>query len=144
MPSSSLSWQQGLAGRNPAISFLTSAENEMPITSQGRCQRGTLGVLAPKVQSTERMTAPHTLLALYHTMVMARAIARRLWVLDHTEQLPPHHVGRSRMGRKATLAGLGRPGFAVPGLEAVKWPPPRRCAPAGTGSCRALPTSHCA
>src|SRR5713226_5322526 len=81
MPSSSLSWQQGLAGRNPAISFLTSAENEMPITSQGQCQRGTLGVLAPKVQSTERMTAPHTLLALYHTMVMARAIERRLWVL---------------------------------------------------------------
>src|SRR5713226_9991090 len=73
MPSSSLSWQQGLAGRNPAISFLTSAENEMPTTS--------LGVFAPKVQSTERMTAPHTLLALYHTMVMARAIERRLWVL---------------------------------------------------------------
>src|SRR6266849_5966756 len=87
MPSSSLSWQQGLAGRNPAISFLTSAENEMPITSQGRCQRGTLGVLAPKVQSTERMTAPHTLLALYHTMVMARAIERRLWVLGHTERV---------------------------------------------------------
>jgi 2-oxoisovalerate dehydrogenase E1 component alpha subunit len=96
MPSSSLSWQQGLAGRNPAISFLTSAENEMPTTSQGQCQkRGTLGVLAPKVQSTERMTAragdvgpqPHTLLALYHAMVMARAIERRLWVLAHTQQM---------------------------------------------------------
>src|SRR6266851_2871055 len=87
MPSSSLSWQQGLAGRNPAISFLTSAENEMPTTSQGHCQRGTLGVLAPKVQSTERMTAPHTLLALYHTMVMARAIERRLWVLHHMEEV---------------------------------------------------------
>src|SRR5260370_24695455 len=79
MPSRSLSRQQGLAGRNPAISFLTSAENEMPTTS--------LCVLAPKVQSTERMTAPHTLLALYHTMVMARAIERRLWVLEHTERL---------------------------------------------------------
>jgi len=44
-----------------------------------------LGVLAPKVQSTERMTAPHTLLALYHTMVMARAIERHLWVLEHME-----------------------------------------------------------
>src|SRR5713226_2874989 len=96
MPSSSLSWQQGLAGRNPAISFLTSAENEMPTTSQSQCQRETLGVLAPKVQSTERMTArahdvgpqPHTLLALYHTMVMARAIERRLWVLEQTEKLP--------------------------------------------------------
>src|SRR5260370_13611158 len=92
MPSSSLSWQQGLAGRNPAISFLTSAENEMPTTSQGQCQRGTIGVLAPKVQSTERMTAPHTLLALYHTMVMARAIERRLWVLS-----PPQAVGRSTL-----------------------------------------------
>src|SRR5216684_9202276 len=87
MPSSSLSWQQGLAGRNPAISFLTSAENEMPTTSQGQSQRGTLGVLAPKVQSTERMTAPHTLLALYHTMVMARAIERRLWVLEQMERV---------------------------------------------------------
>jgi 2-oxoisovalerate dehydrogenase E1 component alpha subunit len=33
------------------------------------------------------MTAPHTLLALYHTMLMARAIERRLWVLEHTEQV---------------------------------------------------------
>src|SRR5712692_7101582 len=112
MPSSSLSWQQGLAGRNPAISFLTSAENEMPTTS--------LGVFAPKVQSTERMTAPHTLLALYHTMVMARAIERRLWIMDHTGQLPPHHVGRSRMGRAATLAGVGKDSFACTGLEVVQ------------------------
>src|ERR1700674_5538944 len=38
MPSSSLSWQHGLAGRSPAISFLTSAENEIPRTSNGpRC-----------------------------------------------------------------------------------------------------------
>src|SRR5260370_23773865 len=100
MPSSSLSWQQGLAGRNPAISFLTSAENEMPTTSQGWCP-GTrtlfLPSSPPKVQSTEPVTArahgadlqPHTLLALYHTMVMARAIERRQWVLS-----PPHHVGR--------------------------------------------------
>jgi 2-oxoisovalerate dehydrogenase E1 component alpha subunit len=66
------------------------------------------------------MTAPHTLLALYHTMVMARAIERRLWVLDHTEQLPPHPVGRSRMGRAATLAGVGRDSLACTGLEAVQ------------------------
>src|SRR5260370_21972865 len=79
MPRSAVRWEEGLAGRNPAISFLTSAENEMPTSS--------LCVLAPKVQSTERMTAPHTLLALYHTMVMARAIERRLWVLEHTERL---------------------------------------------------------
>jgi len=52
MPSSSLSWQQGLAGKNPAISFLTSAENEMTNTSQGQCQKRTLGSLAPKMQST--------------------------------------------------------------------------------------------
>jgi 2-oxoisovalerate dehydrogenase E1 component alpha subunit len=85
----------------------------MPITSQGQYQKGTLGVLAPKVQSTERMTAPHTLLALYHTMVMARAIERHLWVLDHTEQLPPHYVGRSH-------AGVGKHGFECTGLEAVQ------------------------
>src|SRR5260221_6252951 len=105
MPSSSLSWQQGLAGRNPAISFLTSAENEMPTTSQGWCP-GTpdtfLTLFPPKVQSTEPVTArahgadlqPHTLLALYHTMVMARAIQRRQWVLNRLDQSPPHHVGR--------------------------------------------------
>src|SRR5467141_4185487 len=103
MPSSSLSWQQGLAGRNPAISFLTSAENEMPTTS--------LGVLAPKVQSTERMTAPHTLLALYHTMVMARAIERRLWVLS-----PPHAVGRPARAARP----VGRDILECTGLEVVQ------------------------
>jgi len=69
------------------------------------------------------MTAPHTLLALYHTMVMARAIERRLWVLDHLEQMPPrlpHHVGKSRQDRKAILSGMGTPTFACTGLEAVQ------------------------
>jgi 2-oxoisovalerate dehydrogenase E1 component alpha subunit len=66
------------------------------------------------------MTAPHTLLALYHAMVMARAIERRLWVFDHLEQLPPHPVGRSRMGRAATLAGVGRDSLACTGFEAVQ------------------------
>src|SRR5713226_105018 len=119
MPSSSLSWQQGLAGRNPAISFLTSAENEMPTTSQGQSQRGTLGVLTPKVQSTERMPAPHTLLALYHTMVMARAIERRLWVLDHMEPVPgspPHAVGRSARAARR----VGRSTLQCTGFEAVQ------------------------
>src|SRR5712691_12859638 len=98
MPSSSLSWQQGLAGRNPAISFLTSAENEMPTTSQGWCPATRTLFLPsspPKVQSTEPVTSrapgtdlePHTLLALYHTMVMARAIKRRLWVLRRLEKM---------------------------------------------------------
>jgi 2-oxoisovalerate dehydrogenase E1 component alpha subunit len=63
------------------------------------------------------MTAPHTLLALYHTMVMARAIERRLWVLDH---LLPHHVGKSRQDREAILSGMGTPTFASTGLEAVQ------------------------
>src|SRR5260370_41430519 len=83
MPSSSLSWQQGLAGRNPAISFLTSAENEMPTTSQGWCPATRTLFLPsspPKVQSTEPVTArapdtdlqPHTLLALYHTSWLGR------------------------------------------------------------------------
>src|SRR5260370_36387612 len=86
MPSSSLSWQQGLAGRNPAISFLTSAENEMPTTSQGWCPAPRTLFLPsspPKVQSTEPVTArapgtdlqPHTLLALYHTSWLGRECA---------------------------------------------------------------------
>src|SRR6267143_2682333 len=93
MPSSSLSWQQGLAGRNPAISFLTSAENEMPIPPQSRSpQQGPLVRLSPLVQSTE----PVTLLARYQTMLMARAIERRLWVLDRMEGSPPRRAGRWR------------------------------------------------
>ncbi|HXB03492.1 MAG TPA: thiamine pyrophosphate-dependent enzyme [Candidatus Angelobacter sp.] len=63
------------------------------------------------------MTAPHTLLALYHTMVMARAIERRLWVLDHSL---PHHVGKSRQDREAILSGMGTTTFACTGLEAVQ------------------------
>ncbi len=55
------------------------------------------------MQSTEPVTArasesdlqPHTLLALYHTMVMARAIDRRLWVLRRLEKIaiPVRGVG---------------------------------------------------
>src|SRR6266852_517628 len=54
-----------------------------------------LTLFPPKVQSTEPVTArapgtdlqPHTLLALDHTMVMARAIERRLWVLRRLEKM---------------------------------------------------------
>src|SRR6266700_5741949 len=114
MPSSSLSWQHGLAGRKPPISFLTSAENEMPLPPRVRCPKpDAYRSLAPEVQSTEAVTArapdngprPHTLLALYHVMVMARAIERRLWVLDRL--WPPHLVGRSQPGREATRLGVG-------------------------------------
>src|SRR5712692_2358145 len=126
MPSSSLSWQQGLAGRNPAISFLTSAENEMPTTSQGWCPAARTLFLPSsplKVQSTEPVTArapgtdlqPHTLLALYHTMVMARAIERRLWVLERLEQTPPHLWGGRRQSRRVGMHAL-----ASTGLEAVQ------------------------
>jgi 2-oxoisovalerate dehydrogenase E1 component alpha subunit len=101
----------------------------MPTTSQGQYQRGTLGVLAPKVQSTERMTArardvgpqPLTLLALYHTMVMARAIERRLWVLEHTEQIPPHlPLGLPRDSAGVVEARVGMYALACTGLEAVQ------------------------
>ncbi|HSS94862.1 MAG TPA: thiamine pyrophosphate-dependent enzyme [Candidatus Dormibacteraeota bacterium] len=61
---------------------------------------------------------PDTLLARYRTMVMARAIERRLWVLDRL--LPPHTVRRSRTGREATLAGVGQPTLAWTGFEAVQ------------------------
>src|SRR5712692_2117417 len=121
MPSSSLSWQQGLAGRNPAISFLTSAENEMPTTSQGWCPATRTLFLPsspPKVQSTEPVTArapgtdlqPLTLLALYHTMVMARAIERRLWVLRRLEKMDfPVRVAGFEVVQVAAAAAL-RPG----------------------------------
>jgi TPP-dependent pyruvate/acetoin dehydrogenase alpha subunit len=61
---------------------------------------------------------PDTLLALYRTMVMARAIERRLWVLDRL--LPPHTVGRSRTGRESTLAGVGKLTLGRAGFEAVQ------------------------
>src|SRR5438309_9158071 len=99
MPSSSLSWQQGLAGRSPAISFLTSAENEIPTTSPGLAPETgrSSSPRPPKVQSTEpvRARAPvlnppaSGLLALYRTMVMARAIERRLWALERLERMAP-------------------------------------------------------
>ncbi len=121
MPSSSLSWQQGLAGRNPAISFLTSAENEMPLPPQGWCpDPGHFSSLVPpEVQSTEPVTAradgndlqPHTLLALYHTMLMARAIERRLWVVDRLRR-PPHLVGRWPEGPVGSRIANGT-GFEV-------------------------------
>jgi 2-oxoisovalerate dehydrogenase E1 component alpha subunit len=66
---------------------------------------------------------PNTLLALYQTMVMARAIERRLWVaerLEHVPALPPHRVGRSHLGREATHVGVGRPALACTGFEAVQ------------------------
>jgi 2-oxoisovalerate dehydrogenase E1 component alpha subunit len=58
---------------------------------------------------------PHTLLALYHTMVTARAIERRLWVLDHLEQIPPHSWGGRRRSRR-----VGRHTLESTGLEAVQ------------------------
>jgi len=120
MPSSSLSWQQGLAGRSPAISFLTSAENEIPTTSPGLAPETgrSSSPRPPKVQSTEPVTArafgsdlqPHTLLALYHTMVMARAIDRRLWVLRRLQKMDiPARVAGFEVVQVAAAAAL-RPG----------------------------------
>lgn len=79
----------------------------------------------PEVQSTEPVTArapdngpqPQTLLALYHAMVMARAIERRLWVLDHW---PPHPVGRAQPGRAATRLGVASRTLGGTGFEAVQ------------------------
>src|SRR5260370_38705195 len=61
------------------------------------------------------MTAPHTLLALFHTMVMARAIERRLWVLECLEPMPPHLWGGRRRSRR-----VGTDNFECTGLEAVQ------------------------
>ena len=52
-----------------------------------------------------------TLLARYQTMLMARAIERRLWVLDHLDGLPPRRAGRWREAPVGTYAQ--RLGFEV-------------------------------
>jgi len=53
---------------------------------------------------------PHKLLALYHTMHMARAIERRVWVLNQRSQSPIHlQVGGSEAVQVAAAAAL-RPG----------------------------------
>ncbi len=70
------------------------------------------------VQSTEpvperahgNVPEPHTLLALYHTIVMARAIERRLWVLDS----PPHPAGSWPEGP------VGSGSLQVTGYEALQ------------------------
>src|SRR5712691_3565020 len=126
MPSSSLSWQQGLAGRNPAISFLTSAENEMPTTSQGWCPATRTLFLPsspPKVQSTEPVTArapgtdlqPHTLLALYHTMVMARAIRTPPVGVAPSRKDGFSGSSRRRLARGHQLRGRPLAGAHLPG-----------------------------
>ena len=70
------------------------------------------------MQSTEPVTArafgsdlqPHTLLALYHTMVMARAIDRRLWVLRRLQKMDiPARVAGFEVVQVAAAAAL-RPG----------------------------------
>jgi 2-oxoisovalerate dehydrogenase E1 component alpha subunit len=79
------------------------------------------------VQSTEPVTArapekdPQslTLLTSYQAMLMARAIERRLWVLDRL-QSPPHSVGRSHLGRAATNVGVGKFTLVPTGFEAVQ------------------------
>ena len=69
---------------------------------------------------------PSTLLGLYQTMVMARAIERRLWVLERLDHAPPHTTGvpapraRESLGRGATLAGVGGHNLGGTGLEAVQ------------------------
>ena len=55
------------------------------------------------------------LLALYHTMAMARAIERRLWVLSL-----PHPVGKSRQDREEILSGMGTPTLTSAGFEALQ------------------------
>jgi 2-oxoisovalerate dehydrogenase E1 component alpha subunit len=64
------------------------------------------------------MTAPHTLLALYHTMVMARAIERRLWVLTHTEQ--GMHLASPPRGEVGAQRRVGTNDLECTGLEAVQ------------------------
>ena len=86
----------------------------MPTTSPGL-----VTLVPPRVQSTEPVTArapgtdlqPHTLLALYHTMVMARTIERRMWVLRRLEKMdiPVRRVAGFEALQVAAAAAL-RPG----------------------------------
>ncbi|HEX7262558.1 MAG TPA: thiamine pyrophosphate-dependent enzyme [Candidatus Dormibacteraeota bacterium] len=50
---------------------------------------------------------PHALLALYKTMVMARAIERRLWVLDHLASARSGDVGAQRRVGSRNLESAG-------------------------------------
>ncbi len=59
------------------------------------------------------------MLTAYHTMLIARAIERRLWVLDRLDP-PPHNVGRSRQGRAATHVGVGTFALTGTGFEGVQ------------------------
>ena len=63
------------------------------------------------------MTAPHTLLALYHTMVMARAIERRLWVLDRLDKMNGYLRVTGLEAVQVAAAAALRPGrdWIVPG-----------------------------
>ncbi len=54
-------------------------------------------------------------------MVMARAIERRLWVLEHLEQIPPHQpLGPPRDSAGVAKARVGMDSFVCTGLEAVQ------------------------
>src|SRR2546422_9702072 len=98
MPSSSLSWQQGLAGKNPAISFLTSAENEMTNTSQGQCQKRDTWFPRPPRCSL--------LFSRCETVAELRMIeAVRSAITEEMERDERGHVMREVVGRKRGVFG---------------------------------------
>jgi 2-oxoisovalerate dehydrogenase E1 component subunit alpha len=57
-----------------------------------------------------RAPEPHTLLAPYHTMLMARAIERRLWVLGRQEDVSTSFRGTGFEALQAAAAAALRPG----------------------------------
>jgi 2-oxoisovalerate dehydrogenase E1 component alpha subunit len=60
---------------------------------------------------TARAPETHTLFALYHTMLMARAIERRLWVMSRLEEVRASFKGTGFEAVQAAAAAALRPGF---------------------------------
>jgi 2-oxoisovalerate dehydrogenase E1 component alpha subunit len=63
---------------------------------------------------------PNALLVAYHTMVMARAIERRLWVLDRLTPPPLGEVGAARMVGSPTLVSAGFEAVQVAAAAALQ------------------------
>jgi 2-oxoisovalerate dehydrogenase E1 component alpha subunit len=101
------------------MSFLTSAENEIAFPSRKVINPPpSLQSNAPPRQSSRdnpsifsnNILQPHKLLALYHSMVMARAIERRMWVMNRTADWQASlTMGGSEAVQGAAAAAL-RPG----------------------------------
>jgi 2-oxoisovalerate dehydrogenase E1 component alpha subunit len=99
---------------------LTSAENEILSTSQDLMVPPPSPAVYPSkypYDGAVQELQAHKLLALYHTMVMARAMDRRFWSVEDS----PVHIPTSWGGPRAQRAGRGRSHWiSQAGYEAVQ------------------------